>query len=79
MVEVWESGQGSRDFHVICRKMRAEIMGLNVNVYMGYNVKEIKERGASKLATEPSVEEAAVSSSPLRATRGVVRSGHVDC
>lgn len=57
MIEVWESGQGSRDFHVICRKMRAEIMGLNVNVYMGYNVKEIKER-------EPSVEEAAVSSSP---------------
>lgn len=47
MAEVWERGQGSGYFHVTCRQMRAEIMGLNVHVYMGYNVKVIKEAGAT--------------------------------
>lgn len=70
MAEVWEKGQGSRYFHVICRQMKAEIMGLNVDFYMGYNVKGIKERGDGKLGTHQSVEEAAGWS-------GVVRSGQV--
>lgn len=47
MAEVCERGQGSRYFHVICRHMKAEIMRLNVDVYMGYNVKVIKETGAT--------------------------------
>lgn len=34
-------------------------MGLNVDVYMGYNIKGIQERGAGKMSTDHSVEEAA--------------------
>lgn len=44
----------------------SEIMGFNVSVYMGYNVKGIKERRASRLSTDPSVEVATAWSSPLR-------------
>lgn len=59
----WEKGQGSRKLHVICRQMKAEIMGLNVSVHMGYNIKGT-ERGASRLGTDPGVKVAAAWSSP---------------
>lgn len=39
-------------------------MGFSVGVYMGYNVKGIKERRASRLSTDPSVEMATAWSSP---------------
>lgn len=42
---VLERSQGSRYFHIIFRQMRVNIMGLNVDVYMGYNIKGIQERG----------------------------------
>lgn len=54
----------------IYRQMRADIMGLNVDVYMGYNIKGIKERGAGKLSTDHSVEEVAGWSSLLKAAGG---------
>ena len=50
VVELWERGQGSRDFHVLCRGMRVEIMGFKFDVYMGYNVKGLEERGSGKLS-----------------------------
>lgn len=56
VVELWERGQGSRDFHVLCRRMRVEIMGFKFDVYMGYNVKGLEERGAGKLRTDHIVE-----------------------
>lgn len=51
-------------------------MGLNIDVYMGYNIKGIKERGASKLSTDHSVEEVI----PPEGNWGtVVRSAQVQC
>lgn len=44
--------------------MRAEIMGFNVDIYMGYKVKGLEERGASRLSTDSIVEVAAAWSFP---------------
>ena len=75
VVELSERGQGSRDFHVVCRGMRVEIMGFKFYVYMGYNVKGLEERGASK---DHIVEVVAAWSFPWRQLGRVVSSGHVE-
>lgn len=50
---------------------RAEIMERHVDVYMGYSVEGIEEKGVGKLGTVPSAEVAAAWSSPsLRAAGG---------